>query len=1296
MEHYGLNVSSDADFVLHFRTLKNTNETLFNIRKVQNFLINNYKTLKQDITLENNAPFIFLQTNLAERPLKLLLDTGASISIISSCAISKNIERNKYIVNLFGITGKENSVKTEGIVHGISLIDDCMLGTSFHLIDKKYAGPADGYLGFDFLSQYGCIINLKSMRIEFRLNNIVSSKNDEILNEKIKANKSQLKGNIEKIENFKNEKENDDYKMYFEAVKYYEEEFSHIPYDSETKRILRMINENTENAEQEMPIVKEKSFTIETNHPDRPNFIYDELKLDHCIEEEKQNIKLICQSFPYQFFVEGDSLNSTDILKHTIKTIPNSKPVYVRQYKIPHHYKEILKNIIEDYERQGIIEKCMSNYNSPLILIEKPDAGNKTNHRLVVDFRKLNEIIEFQTFPIPLIDNILDGLGGCSFFTTLDIKGAFHQIVLDDSSRDYTAFTAGNFQYRWVRMPMGLSTAPLTWQRAINTILIDLIGQGVYVYLDDIIIYAKSRKEHDSTLFKVMSLLKEHNLQLKISKCLFYARQFDYLGHVITEKGIKANPKKIEVIKNFPQPIKVKHIQSFLGICSYFRRYVKNYSHLSKPLTMLLKKEQPFIWTQKQQQCFDALKKALCEEVTLAFPDFDQLFYVTTDASDIAIGAMLSQGELPNDRPVYFFSKTLNDTQKRYSTIQKELLAIVESIKQFRIYLYGRFFILITDHKPLCYLFNMKDCGSRLFRQKLEILNYNFKILYRPGAQNHVADGLSRIEPLTIDEMLDINKEEKQCHVLTRNQARNELNKPPNDTDFIIEERNGTVLNKRGFDLIFHLVPLENDTLKNKIMNKFGTTVFDKYFKKINNYNYVCLISNQFSHREKCYSTYNCITEIFDICMENNAEHIAINIDFDNIRHYIFFKTEFQNKFKNSNISVVFFLNKIVEIKESDDIQTILNTYHKSLLGGHFGVEKMFKTISRFYTWDNMLQNIKDYIKKCAVCEKIKTTTNTKVPMHISSLGECLFDHTFIDFVGPISPISSDGHKYIFTATCDLTKFMIAIPTFDCTALTTAECLTEHIFLKYNIPSRLISDNASSFNSQVIKELNNLFKVRKIFTTPYHPQSNIVERCHRTLNAYLRAFTAKNRDLWHHMLKYATFAYNNSIHSTTGYTPHELAHGFKIQIPTNLTKQKTTYNYDNLADNTRNNIAKALELAKEHIQKKKLINKKYYDSNANNLIINPNDLVLVKSQTKKEKFQDVYEGPYRVLDSSDEYVEIMRKGKRAKVHKNLIKKSIADHDEEPPSQIPIIPFDNANTEIEKIYSIDITHKNKLN
>lgn len=1464
MRYEGLGISSiKPNIAINIERLKNNKETQKILKRIENFSVSKQNIITQKIQLENHASYIIIKINVINRPVKLLIDTGASLSIIAKDLVTNKIKIEDFRINLFGISGKEKSITTNGLVQCMASIDNCQLGTTLHILDRKYLGNIDGILGFDFLYNYNAVIDIKNSEIKFRLdewNEIKNEENksqieDEILKHLMKNydfdEETSVKNNHEKTRKENNgintdgekhielkydlkirfgidKKERDKYEEYIEAVDYYENQFDRFDkfkvkrmnedygkktelnkneliinkenkmtqcqkkidaksnteitnnknelntnmIDNEnikTKEInnisenenlilemdganditlentekrdekseyelisennsitnelsevnecelntrendeleseiddtneitLNCINDKDEISKNEL-ISKDKSITNELfeineceknkrifecdtlyNESKRSKIVFDSLKLDNCNDEEKQMVRELCRDFEYQFYMEGDILGCTDVIRHEIRLIPNSKLVNVRQYRIPHAHKQILQNILDEYERQNIIEKCQSSYNSPVILVGKKDDNNeKTDFRLVMDFSKLNEQSEKLNFPIPLVEDIMDGLSGCRIFTTLDIKGAFHQIMLEDSSRDCTAFSTGSFKYRWVRMPMGLSSSPLTWQRAINTVLADLMGKGVYVYLDDVIICAKNKLEHDITLQKVMILLRNNNLQLKISKCNFYAKKFIYLGHIVSERGISPNPRKIEAIRDFPRPTNVKQVQSFHGLANYYRRFIKNFAHMAKPLTVLTRKEQPFIWNETTQIAFETLKKILIEEVILEFPNFDLTFYVTTDASDVAVGAVLSQGEIPNDRPLQFFSRTLNDAQKRYSVIQKELLAIVEAIRAFRPYLYGRFFVLITDHKPLCYLFNMKDCGSRLFRQRIELLDYNFKVLHRAGSQNFVADALSRMEPLSLDEMLKIENKKEECRILTRAQAREEMNMS-NDGIFTILERDGTILKKHNFDLLFHLVPTENDVLKEKLINKFAITNFSNNWYNFKKIHYAILISNQFSFNKNEHLTDNCIKELFKICKEKNVETIAINVDYDAIRHYIYLKSVFSNIFRTNEISITFFLNKILDLIEEDDIITIMDLYHRSLLGGHIGIERMQKTVSKFYKWENMNKTIENYVKNCSVCEKTKYTGNTKIPMGISSLGEILFDHTYIDFVGPINPPSILGHKYIFTAICDLTKYMIAVPTIDCSAITTAECLLENILLRYNFPSKIISDNASNFNSKVIRELLKMLQIKKNFTTPYHPQSNIVERGHRTLNAYLRAYTEKNKEIWHDLLKFAMFAYNNSIHSVTNYTPHELAHGFKIKIPNSLSKPKILYNYDNLADVTRKNITNALQIAKEKLNNRKITNKNYYDKNTKELNINVGDRILIRTQNKKEKFQNVYEGPYEVVEIYEYHVQILKDGKITKIHKNMIKKSFADYDNE---IFPIIELDNNNIQI---------------
>lgn len=746
MKHRGRNVSSTKpNLTIDFRTSQN-NERILNVLKKFHSSPKETKdssTVQSKIFYEEGAIYILLKSNLSERPLKFLIDTGASITLVANDAITKTKHKTNYIIKLFGVV-RDVSIRTQGIINGIFSIGNHRLETALHLVERKHAGSADGLLGYDFLSSYESIINIRNMTIEFNIanqncdtneKNIRNQENVEnynVVKPKFQSQqgaqnqdtmKNKLKGNGHAPRNFQDKHTNgktemkmmnkNEFENYYNAAKFYRIELKN----------RSNMKVNPDNFLKPRPIYSLKN--PGTDLMDRKKMIYEKLNLKDCLEDEKSFIKQICEKFPYQFFVDGDTLGSTHVVKHHIRLKPDAPIINVRQYRIPQTHLKVLKDIITDYGRQGIIEKCMSPYNSPAILVEKKDeTGGKTDFRFVVDYRKLNQVTEIQNFPIPLIDDILNGLSGCTYFSTLDIKNAFFQLYLDDESRDKSAFSVNNFQYRWVRMPMGLATSPLSWTMAINTILQQLIGSGVYVYLDDVIIYAKTKFEHDKLLLQVMELFQRHNLQLKISKCTFYAREFEYLGHIISKNGMKANPRKVEAIQRYPRPKTIKHIQSFLGLCSYFRRYVRDFSKISRPLTFLLKKEQPFLWTESQEQSFEKLKKALAEEVVLAFPTFDNpemLFYVTCDASDFALGGCLSQGELPNDRPIYFFSKTLNDAQRRYSTIQKELLAIVESIKAFRVYLYGRFFVLITDHKPLCYLFNMKDCGSRLFRQKMEL-----------------------------------------------------------------------------------------------------------------------------------------------------------------------------------------------------------------------------------------------------------------------------------------------------------------------------------------------------------------------------------------------------------------------------------------------------------------------------------------------------------------------------------------------------------------------------------------------
>jgi hypothetical protein len=297
-------------------------------------------------------------------------------------------------------------------------------------------------------------------------------------------------------------------------------------------------------------------------------------------------------------------------------------------------------------------------------------------------------------------------------------------------------------------MPFGLKNAPAAFQRLMYAVLAGLLGLRCFVYIDDIVIYGATLTEHIRRIIAVLIRLRKYNLKLKPSKCAFLRKEVVYLGHVISEKGISPDPSKLIAVKEFPTPKKLKDIQSFIGLAGYYRKFIENFSKLAKPLTKLTRKGEKFTWSIEQQNAFELLKEKLTTAPVLNYPDFSKEFIVTTDASDFAIGAILSQGVVGQDRPIAYASRVLCKAEQNYNTTEKELLAIVWAVKHFRPYLYGVRFKIITDHKPLIWLFNVTDPGSRLIRWRLKLEEYDYEIIHKAGKSNLNADALSR-NPIT-------------------------------------------------------------------------------------------------------------------------------------------------------------------------------------------------------------------------------------------------------------------------------------------------------------------------------------------------------------------------------------------------------------------------------------------------------------------------------------------------------------------------------------------------------------------
>ena len=463
--------------------------------------------------------------------------------------------------------------------------------------------------------------------------------------------------------------------------------------------------------------------------------------------KENEALKQLIVKYSSVFSNNDDPPSVTPFFCHTIhlESMPKPKKAYV----IPTCFQDRVKNQIQDMIHYGTIRPSRSPFHSPLVPVVKKDG----KIRLCVDFRNLNENIISDSYPLPNINNILHNLGKGKIFTCLDLREGYHQIPLSEESKSLTAFVAPGGLYEYNVMPMGLKDSPSAFSRIINQVLIGLTGNSTHVYMDDIIVQGTNLKNHIENLEKVLVRLQESKLTLKLSKCEFFKVSVKYLGHIVSAEGLKAQPEKVEVITNMARPQTIKQLQSFLGMVNYYRKFVKNFSDIASPLTKLTggkanekRNKKNLQWNDEAEKAFVTLKNALAQKITLTFPDFNKPFYLTTDASDKAVGGVLQQKDENNKlRPLTFFSRKLNQSEMKYSVIEREALAIVYGLKINRQLCLGYPIIIHTDHKPLSWLLTTTSANNRIARWQMLVAEYDIHINYIPGKENKVADCLSRL-----------------------------------------------------------------------------------------------------------------------------------------------------------------------------------------------------------------------------------------------------------------------------------------------------------------------------------------------------------------------------------------------------------------------------------------------------------------------------------------------------------------------------------------------------------------------
>ena len=406
-----------------------------------------------------------------------------------------------------------------------------------------------------------------------------------------------------------------------------------------------------------------------------------------------------------------DDIGTTDVLSHGMRMV-YSETSKLGPRRLPLSQYEVVKEELARMTRLGIIEPSSSSWASPIVLVKKKDGST----RFCVDYRRVNNLTIKDSYPLPRIEDTIEALRGSKWFSTLDLASGYWQVPMAPEDAEKTAFTTQFGLYQFKKMPFGLANAPATFERLMELVLSGLHWEICLIYLDDIIVFSETFEEHVTRLQLVLRRLKQAGLKVTPKKCHLFQFHVEFLGHIVSAAGISTDPKKTDAIDRWPPPKSIRDVRSFIGLCSYYRRFVKGFADIAKPLYMLMEKEAVFSWTAECEQAFQTLKSALVTPPILAYPSEKEVFILDTDASSVGLGAVLSQVQDGVEKVVAYYSRVLNSTERKYCVTRRELLAVVKAVDHFHHYLYGCHFIVHSDHGSLRWLMAFKKLEGQMVR----------------------------------------------------------------------------------------------------------------------------------------------------------------------------------------------------------------------------------------------------------------------------------------------------------------------------------------------------------------------------------------------------------------------------------------------------------------------------------------------------------------------------------------------------------------------------------------------------
>ena len=738
----------------------------------------------------------------------------------------------------------------------------------------------------------------------------------------------------------------------------------------------------------------------------------------------------LTKRFPVLVMAEGQGPQVKTEVRIPIKD-PHLPPVCVPNYRSALAEKDFINTKIRDLLGKGIIRQTRSEWNSPILVV--PKAGSEEKFRLVIDYRKLNKRVAGDRYPLPHIEDLLAKPAHAKIYSKIDLTAGFHQIPVNRDDQDVLAFSALTDTYTYCYVPFGLNIAPALFTRVLNEAL-KTCEAFTAIYVDDILVFSETIEQHLEHLTQVLTQLGEANFRVSIKKSTLGVLLVEYLGHILTPGQIQQNPRKIAAISEFPEPASVRQVRKFVGMCGYYRRFIKGFAKIAAPLTDLTSGKGKVTLNQSQVVAFKTLQKAMAEAPLLELYCSDRETRVEVDSCSTGTGAVLTQNILKQWKPVAYFSKKFSKEALSYPSREAEAYGIYLAILHWRVWLLGRRFTVVSDHESLTLASHGRN-SRRIQRYLLGLSEFEYKIIYRRGIEHTVPDALA---------VLGLKKKKFQkstCCPLTTS---------PDEGDDLGINQDSDDENEGEFPTPPNLLPIE-ETL---------TSIPGK--------------------EEWAKATLRC-PELAPIARKLDGhifDSVTIRIHAEKLI------VKYQLTLKQGIIVD----NKGLKWVPEEYRDLICSLFHRAPFSNHHDAKRTVALLTRVVTWPHVEEHVRAHIAQCISCQLVKGKVQ-KPPQMVRNILPIPFDMVGIDYAGPF-PKTRSGKRYLLVCIDIFSGWPEAVALTRNDAASTAKALF-FMFSRTGFPRIILSDNGSHFRNSLMTKLWKLCgTTHQQFSTTHHPQSN--------------------------------------------------------------------------------------------------------------------------------------------------------------------------------------------------------------